>query len=462
MKENITSWAVPEALEWLQIVLAERFGQELVLRVANEKTLVLALPQNNRCVEIALAADVFTRADSSLPCASWDAASEGYIPALVANLPAPGVELLPTPLIIPISNGFRLQYDLLGLTYWMLARQEEVGRTDLDEHERFPATASHAFRHGYLERPIVDEWLHILWQVIARTWPSLPLKKPVFTIKVSHDVDNPSTCAFLPWYKVPRKLLGDLLKRRSPRAFINNIRVKLATSHRLHPADSYNTFDKIMDISEQHGLRSAFYFICINTDTHDATYLPEDPRIRSLMRRINERGHEIGLHPGYGSFQTPELISAAADRLRRILKEEGLHQQELGGRMHYLRWEQPTTLRAWAAAEMTYDTTLSYADHAGFRCGTCFEYPAFDPLAKKSLPLRIRPLIAMECSIIDPSYMNLGTGKAAKAKFLQLKSACQAVNGCFTLLWHNSSFTSATEWSLYKAILAENSTNSPV
>ena len=90
-----------------------------------------------------------------------------------------------------------IHFDIIGLTYWMLARIEEIGRTDLDAHQRLLSTSSHAFKKGYLERPIVDEWLHILGQVIQRQWPSLELKKHLFDMKVSHDVDNPSCCGFL-------------------------------------------------------------------------------------------------------------------------------------------------------------------------------------------------------------------------------------------------------------------------
>ncbi|WP_234909911.1 polysaccharide deacetylase family protein, partial [Vibrio anguillarum] len=117
------------------------------------------------------------------------------------------------------------------------------------------------------------------------------------------------------------------------------------------------------------------------------------------MRRIHERGHEIGLHPSYGTFQQPELIKQEAERLKRICAEESIDQHVWGGRMHYLRWEQSTTMRAWAGAGMTYDSTLGYADRPGFRCGTCFEYPAFDPVAQEQLNLRIRPLVVMECTV---------------------------------------------------------------
>lgn len=44
------------------------------------------------------------------------------------------------------------------------------------------------------------------------------------------------------------------------------------------------------------------------------------------------------------------------DRLRAVMQKEGIKQNEFGGRMHYLRWEHPTTLQAWNDAGMTYTT----------------------------------------------------------------------------------------------------------
>lgn len=69
------------------------------------------------------------------------------------------------------------------------------------------------------------------------------------------------------------------------------------------------------------------------------------------------------------------------------------------------------------------------------------------------LNVRVRPLIAMECTVMAPRYMGLGTGDAAHAKFSQLKDACCAVDGCFTLLWHNSQFETEAERGLYEAVL---------
>ncbi|WP_458796893.1 polysaccharide deacetylase family protein, partial [Vibrio cholerae] len=102
---------------------------------------------------------------------------------------------------------------------------------------------------------------------------------------------------------------------------------------------------------------------------------------------------------------------------------------------------------------MTYDSTLGYADRPGFRCGTCHEYPAFDPVAQEQLNLRIRPLVVMECTVIDAVYLGLGVTDAAEEKIQQLKMRCQQVSGTFSLLWHNSYFHCWSEKVMYKNIL---------
>ena len=250
-----------------------------------------------------------------------------------------------------------------------------------------------------------------------------------------------------------RAMAGDVIKRRDFKSAMLAPWVRMNTSNQLHRADPANTFDWIMDVSDKHGLRSAFYYICGYTDPHDADYQVEHPALRHLMSRIHQRGHEIGLHPSYGTYQKPQLIRQEADRLRKICAEEGIVQAEWGGRMHYLRWEHPTTMRAWADAGMTYDSTLGYADRPGFRCGTCFEYPAFDPVAQQVLSLRVRPLIAMECTIIDSNYMGLGTSNEALTKFIELKSITRVLNGCYSLLWHNSQFMNKDNKMLYESVL---------
>jgi hypothetical protein len=444
-----------QAFLWTQAILAERFGDQIALSEPDQGYASLSVRGLAGVIRIAADPVTFSRADSELPIAYWDGAAEGWTMPLGERLPAPGIDTLPMPLIEQNETGFTIQYDILGLVYWMLSRCEEVGRNDLDEHGRFPASSSHAYKHGYLERPIVDEWLDILRQVIRRLWPAPPLLEPQFSMCVSHDVDWPSVYGFKSPTRMLVEIAGRLLRSNQPTRALKSLACWYAARKQLHPDDPFNTFSWIMDKSEQNGLTSAFYFICGRTDpARDAAYNPEHPAIRDLMRSIHRRGHEIGLHCSYNTYRSPQAIATEAQRLKRICTEEGIEQDVWGGRMHYLRWETPTTLYGWNEAGMSYDSTLTYPDSAGFRCGTSIEYPAFDPVAGKALNLRIRPLIAMESTVMSSLYMDRGTGEEAFRKFMQLKNACRAVNGCFTLLWHNSQLEIPEKRELYARLLS--------
>lgn len=121
--------------------------------------------------------------------------------------------------------------------------------------------------------------------------------------------------------------------------------------------------------------------------------------------------------------------------------------------MHFLRWKRSDTLYEREKAAMNYDSTMSYAEHTGFLCGTCHEYPAFDPFVERILNLRIQLLIAMEYIVISKNYMGLRISKKAYNMTLQLKNACKLVIGNFTLPWRNNQLATKADRDLYTFII---------
>ena len=172
------------------------------------------------------------------------------------------------------------------------------------------------------------------------------------------------------------------------------------------------------------------------------------------MSDINARGHEIGYHASIDTYQNRDLIQQEMNLLRGACNNVGVGQASYGSRQHYLRIKVPVTLRHLASAAVAYDTSLGYADHAGFRCGTCWEYEFFDVEKRERIGILERPLIVMECSVIDEQYMGLGHGQTALETMLGLARLCRTFSGDFTLLWHNSLLTSQEEIQLYKEVLA--------
>jgi peptidoglycan/xylan/chitin deacetylase (PgdA/CDA1 family) len=209
------------------------------------------------------------------------------------------------------------------------------------------------------------------------------------------------------------------------------------------PRDPFDTFDLLMDESERRGLRATFFFLA-----DSSIYSLDDPRIRKLLKRIHIRGHELGLHGGYETFRDPARLKAEFERLVTVCAEEGIRQHDWGGRQHFLRWENPTTWRAYEEAGLAYDATLGYSARPGFRAGTCREYPVFDLSSRRELRLRERPLVLMDTPTLD----RIDDPETA---IRRLRDECEAVRGDFTVLWHNNWLVTARQRRLLQAALGE-------
>jgi hypothetical protein len=325
--------------------------------------------------------------------------------------------------------------DVLGTCFFMLTRYEEAVPGERDAHGRFPASASFAARHGLLERAIVNELVEQLWTQLERELPRLRRNPRSFRMLPSHDVDVPFSPASLA--RRARLAAVDVVKRRD---------VRLAT--RRFVGDPFDTFDWLMDESEQNGVRSAFYFLAAHTGPADGSrpYSLDDPRVRDLLGRIHARGHEVGVHGSYETWRDPARLAREADAVRAAAGTSSL-----GGRQHYLRWANPDTWRGYEEAGLAYDTTLTFADAPGFRCGVCWEFPVFDLAARRTLTLRERPLVAMEASLLQ--YQGLDH-EATRTKLIALKDTCRRHDGDFTLLWHNDRLWWRGAQDLYRDVLA--------
>ena len=352
------------------------------------------------------------------------------------------------------STTAELGVDVFGSGFFMLSRYEELVTPDRDQHDRFPARASVAFQERFLERPIIDEYAEILWAAVQAILPGAARKQSTFRIDLSHDVDRPSRYLFGPLGGAMRSAVGDVLLRGDLLSPLRALWLRRSSPDALHPADPYNTFDWLMDVSERHNLQSTFYFMAGRSNPQfDARYEIGHPAIRKLLRRIHARGHRIGLHPSYECYRDPEQVRREAHALWRVCEEEGIRQDEWGARMHYLRWSCPQTPRALDATGLSRDSSPGYADHIGFRCGTSFAYPFFDVEGGRALGIRIQPLTVMDGTIYGTAYMNKGLRAQARESVARTVSATRIMNGQFSLLWHNSELDEQKKQKLYEAIV---------
>jgi len=400
--------------------------------------------------ELLIAADLFTRPPSTWltaaslppePLAWWDTSD---IPTKLGDKRLP--VLYGKPGFTRNETAIHLDSDIFGTCFFFLARLEEVVEQKRDAHDRFTAADSLSSRYGLIMRPIVDEYIEVLWACLRALWPRLRRRRRTFRQNLTHDVDQLR-------YFLPRALAGDLRHRRFERV-MPDVKRWLSTKAG-RATDPYDTFEHIMDVSDAVGAVSTFYFITKwSHPLYDPAYFFNCSRTRALLKRISARGHQIGLHSSYNSYANGGQISKEFAALKRVCSATGTSQNRWGARQHFLRWRTPDTFQHLENAGLDFDSTLGYADAAGFRCGTCHEFQVFNLKTRRTLRLRERPLTAMDCSVLDAEYQNLGASSAAFDYLRTLKDICRRYNGEFTLLWHNTRLSEPADASLYRAIVA--------
>ena len=314
----------------------------------------------------------------------------------------------------------------------MLTRWEENVITTKDKHNRFPDELSLAQKHNFHKRPIVNEYTELLWQMLIKLGFSENIKKQEYKFTPTHDID------FLFKYSSFKKYLkaigGDLIKRKNPllcfKTTADYLSIKFGSKK-----DTFDTFDFIIDASEKANVKSTFLFIPSEIGKADAQYNIADKKTKYIIDNVLKRGHKIGVHSSWDSFNNKEIFDNELSELNNLSSDILLNRQ------HFLRFENPKTWQIIDSAGIKIDSTLGYSNTNGFRAGTCYSYPIFDIINQKQLNLIEKPLIFMESV-----YSNEHIDKSMLINDLyNLADTVKKYNGEFVFLWHNSNLLSK-EW----------------
>jgi hypothetical protein len=437
-------------LRWLESILNERFGHSWKL-TKNGSTLELSLDgETGKIVFDNLSKDL-TEAHSNQPCSFWDAKAEGWNSVLGEPLPAPGFEILPSPLIEQKDKHYLVHYDILGLTYWMLARIEELERTKLDKYGRFSAYSSNAYIKNYLNRPVVDEWLFILEQVISILWINKNLKIREYKKIVTCDVDYPldPRCTFK---NITRLIVRNIIKDRSLKLILKNILNFILRILRIYKYDyCYNGILKLINNVNENA-KLSFYFIPRSFDDLNCFANIKRSYERKILNYLHKNNIDIGLHFTTKTISSYDDMRYELEYFKHVVEQEGINLKKFISRQHILAWKAAETPNLLDSNGIYKDSTLGYPECPGFRCGTCHEYKMYDPCRDKRLNLVQMPLIVMDANFCKK--YNSRTLLDNKKEIEYILKSCQMVRGNFVTLWHNNNIVDKYNKEFFKLLVS--------
>ena len=293
----------------------------------------------------------------------------------------------------------------------------EAERVNMQQ-DKYGRVLSACANHNIFE-PQVSQWIY--GRGFRPTWPG----GHPFAVCISHDID----VIFKKEQNKPIYFGGfsnviNIAKYELGRRFLN---------YDKNYVDEDQSPSKVIAINEELGIKSSYYFLSLNKGDQDFNYETTAAELEGIFNIITEQGSEIGLHGGHSAYRDFEKLLIEKENLVKSLGNP-----LSGYRNHYLRFDTKKTWSFLQKVGFEYDTTLGYADCAGFRNGMCYPFRPFDMVEQKMEDIFEIPLIVMDHSLF--AYMEFD--KEAIFRILkQFISSIKSVNGVFSLLWHNDKFS---------------------
>lgn len=341
------------------------------------------------------------------------------------------------PALFPVyGRDIALPFDPLAAIFYMLSRYEEYLPHRKDEHGRFPATESLAWREGFLGTAVVDRWALLVRDLILRRYPDTPFPTRTFEFVQTIDID----AAYCYKHKsLPRVLMGMARDFRQPREVRRRMRVMRGKEH-----DPFDTFEYILDLKERTRHSHLVFFPLLGDyGMYDKPTSYHNDEFRLLLQHLGDYA-KLGIHCSYYSTDEPERIETEIERLNDIL-----HRTIVRNRFHFIRFRLPTSYRLLVRYGIRHDYSMGFADLCGFRCGTCSIFPFYDLGSDSEMELYVHPFAAMDTTLHN--HMQLGP-EAATEQLHALVDEARAVGGTFSCIFHNQNLCDDYGWQGWRAV----------
>ncbi|MAT38510.1 MAG: hypothetical protein CL946_02775 [Ectothiorhodospiraceae bacterium] len=322
--------------------------------------------------------------------------------------------------------------DLVSAVFFFLSQHEEWSIPDRDKYNRFQAASSVLGKAGLLSRPVVYEYAGMIAHACVLGGIELPDKARYngksSAIVLTHDID------FI-WKSRPSWFVREMLrtvKSRNEESLASRIQNLLSYAKPPNPAsDPYaRSINEMYRLEEAADIRSTWFFKAGGRAREDIRYSLQQPFVQSHFERLKTAKHEVGIHPSFDAYVDSFMFE------RELFALESASDRDiLSCRQHYLRSEYPETARIQSDLGIRYDSTLGFAEHEGFRNGTCHPFLLYDHEAGKPIPVWEIPLIAMDGTL--KQYRGLSP-EDSFMRIRELVNTVQRCRGAAALLFHNT------------------------
>ncbi|MBC3847617.1 polysaccharide deacetylase family protein [Winogradskyella echinorum] len=322
-----------------------------------------------------------------------------------------------------------LPFDIFAASFYLLSRYEEYLPHVNDDFGRFMAAESLAYNHRFLNQPVIDIWAYKLKDVLQKRFPDFTFNERQY--KIQPVIDVPMAYYFR--QKGLLRTIGGALndvRRFKLRQLYQRFSVLMGFER-----DPYDTFKWIITKQKQCNFKFMVLFLIGDYSTYDKNINTNKKQFVSLIKSVADYC-DVGIKASYFALEDISILK------KEKLKMEAITNTDLKAVRHsFSKLNLPESYRNLVELEINQDFTMGYIDTLGFRAGTCTPFQFYDLDYEVQTPLQINPYHCLDFALLK--YQS----QLDKTEHLQkLISEIKAVNGTFTPVFHNYTFSNSNKW----------------
>ncbi len=316
-----------------------------------------------------------------------------------------------------------LPFDLFAGIFFLVSRYEEWLPFKADEYGRFPPEASFAFQNGFLNRPLIEEWLRFFQSRILEVFPRLKFRSRSFHFLPTYDIDMAWSYRGKGFFRNGAGLIRDMLK--GDFAAVKE-RAAVISGAATDPFDCFAWLDKL---HEEGNLQPRYFVLLADKPGRlDKNIPPSDISMQALVKKLAGL-YDTGIHPSWQSGDDANLLAGEIARLAGLSGRP-----VVSSRQHYLRLTMPVTYRRLLEAGIRRDFSMGYGSSNGFRASFTGDFYWYDLETEEETGLLLTPFCFMDFAAFDDSKESADD---MLEELQRLAKAISQAGGRMVTLWHN-------------------------
>ncbi len=319
-----------------------------------------------------------------------------------------------------------IPFDIFAACFYLVSRYEEYLPHDKDSYGRYPHTSSLAYKEGFLQDPLVDNWLLRLQELLQSRFSGVLFRRRNFRFVPTYDID------IMYAYK------GKGLKRNIGGIFRNmmqgqwplvNQRIGVLRGKQRDPHDAYEWLDALHLYCR---VKPIYFFLVAQQQEGYDRNLPTDLKAFQDLIKYYATAYEVGLHPSWrSSVSTGDNILKEEKEWMEVITDIPIVQS----RQHYIKFDLPHTYERLIRSGIKRDYSMGYGSINGFRASISSPFRWFNLNNNTATDLEVWPFCFMDANAFYEQKLSPGQ---AYTDLMRYYASVKKVRGTFITIWHNN------------------------